>query len=145
MMSIKLARNNINRIIFISFLFFYCLFSCGTQKQNIDAEIKKVKGTVVSADHYDVLPFVQIAVIGDKKNNKARKASTDFDGNFEIEAKKGEILEASYPGFYPERVIVSDSNDYKIKLTWNDGSRNKKSRREVKKLVRKNGWYTLPD
>lgn len=128
--------------IYILFLFFSFLFSCSTQKLNNDAVTKKVKGTV--SDDIGILPFVQIFVIN--KNTTVRKTLTDWDGNFEIEVKKGEILETSCVGFYSEQIIITDSNEYKVKLKWNDGTSDKKRQRDLKRLARKNGgFYIVPD
>lgn len=130
------------KIIYLSFLFYSFLFSCSTQKANNETVIKKVKGTV--SDDTGILPLVQILLIN--KNTAVRKTETDWNGNFEIEVKKGDILETSFVGYYSEKIIITDSTEYKIQLKWNDGSRDKKRQRDLKRLARKNGgFYIIPD
>lgn len=129
---------------YILFIIFSSLFSCSTQKVNIDAIAKKVKGTIY--DETGILANVYILVINDNKNAQIRHTFTDWDGNFEIDVKKGEVLETSFLGYYSEQIIITDSCEYKVELKWNDGTRDKKRQRDQRRLARKNGGeYIIPD
>ncbi len=68
----------------------------------------KVKGTVTDAAK-TTLPSVTIQVKGTSKGT-----TTDFDGNFELEAIKGDVLIFSFVGFLTKEVTVL--NDSPIKL-----------------------------
>lgn len=129
---------------YILFLIFSFLFSCSTQKVNIDTVAKKVKGTIY--DETGILATARILVLNSNKNAQVRQTLTDWDGNFELEVKKGEILEINFVGYYSEEIMITDSNEYKIKLFWNDGSRDKSRQRDLRKLAKKNGGeYVIPD
>ncbi len=63
-----------------------------------------ISGTI--KDKYDVpIPGVNILVVG-----TTRGTQTDFDGNYNIEAKKGEVLDFSFIGFKSEKITIADSN-----------------------------------
>lgn len=65
----------------------------------------KVTGKIVDAKG-ETLPGVSVRVKGTKKGT-----ATDVDGNFTIEADKGDILEISYVGFTTKEVKAADAND----------------------------------
>ncbi len=48
--------------------------------------------------------------------NTSIGVSTDFDGNFEIEVDKGQILEFSYIGYTTQQVTVGDSYTIDVNL-----------------------------
>jgi hypothetical protein len=132
------------QLIYLSFLFFSILYSCSSQKQNIGTVTKRVKGIVISFQDKEPLPGASVKIKGSIEKEKL--VSTDLNGNFEIDVKKGEILEVNFLGFYIEEIIIGEENDYKIELMWNDGSRDKRHKRDVRRMIRKNGGsYSFPD
>lgn len=132
------------KINYISFLLFSVFLSCSVQKQKAETNFKKIKGIVVDKYAYESIPGAKIKIIN--KSKTERKTYTDLHGNFEIEVKKGEVLEISFIGCYSERIVIDDSDEYKIKLSWNDGSRDKRRQRDLRRLARKNGGsYIIPD
>ncbi|MDY0089624.1 MAG: carboxypeptidase-like regulatory domain-containing protein [Flavobacteriaceae bacterium] len=109
-------------------------------------ETKTIIGVVIGNDDYIPLPFATIQVKQKRKDAPKRETKTDFDGKFTIEVKKGEILEIHFTAFYSEQITISDQNEYKIELSPNDGSRDKKLQRHYRRMVRKNGGsYSIPD
>lgn len=74
------------------------------------ATFAQVKGTVSDAATGMTLPGVNILVKGSDAN-----ASTDMDGNFTINAKKGDVLVFSYIG-YASQEVTANGNTVIIKL-----------------------------
>lgn len=71
----------------------------------------KLKGKVIAKSDSLALPGVTIQVL-----NTSRGGVTDFDGNFEIEVKKGESVEFTYLGFTTQKVIIADQKTLNIVL-----------------------------
>ena len=46
-----------------------------------------------------------------------RGVTSDFDGNFSIQAAEGEVLVVSYVGYADEQVAVGNQDSYSISLT----------------------------
>ena len=80
-----------------------------SQQPNSKAGI--IKGTVIDEEDRLPLPGVSIIIKG-----KSTGTQTDFDGNFELEAKKGDIISVSYIGMKPLDISISEDNTYKINL-----------------------------
>ena len=78
-------------------IMFFCLVT-HAQKTNI------VKGQVSSTEDNEPIPGVNIVVVGSSVGT-----ATDFDGNFEINASEGDLLQFSYLGFKTQVVPVSNS------------------------------------
>ncbi|MFB0911024.1 MAG: carboxypeptidase-like regulatory domain-containing protein, partial [Flavobacterium sp.] len=74
------------------------------------AQSKIIKGSVADASGVP-LPGASIVVSGE-----TRGSITDLDGNFSIEAQKGDTLVISYLGFETENSIVGDSSAITIQL-----------------------------
>lgn len=72
---------------------------------------KKITGTVTD-DAGLPLPGVNVQI---KKSSKGTQ--TDFDGHYEIEAEKGDILVFSYVGFETEEIKVKNSNEINVSLS----------------------------
>jgi len=70
-----------------------------------------VKGSVVSKS--DNLPIPGAAVIVKESNNGT---STDFDGNFELQVKKGDILQVSYLGYISQLITINSQTKITISL-----------------------------
>lgn len=63
-----------------------------------------VTGTVTASDTGEPLPGVSIIIQGSSTGT-----STDFDGNYTIEAEQGDVLLFSYIGFRNQEIPVSDA------------------------------------
>jgi TonB-linked SusC/RagA family outer membrane protein len=70
----------------------------------------KISGTVFDSDGL-VLPGATVII-----KNTNTGVSTDFDGNFEIEADKDQVLQFSYVGFMTLEVIVGNQDSISISL-----------------------------
>jgi TonB-linked SusC/RagA family outer membrane protein len=70
-----------------------------------------IKGTVIAESDGIPIPGVNVIVVGTSTG-----ASTDFDGNFEIKASKGAVLQFSYVGFKTKTVIVGDRATISVSL-----------------------------
>ena len=68
-----------------------------------------INGSISDSD--GPLPGASVVVQGSNVG-----VTTDFDGNFSIEANQGEILELSYVGFKTQLIKV-DSSDNNISIT----------------------------
>jgi len=90
-----------------AFVFFILMcFSLSAQ------EAKTIKGQVVSEADGLPVPGVNIIIV-----KTTTGTSTDFDGNYQIQAKKGDILQFSYLGFGTELVTIGDNTTINISLT----------------------------
>ncbi|SFS49047.1 TonB-linked outer membrane protein, SusC/RagA family [Lutibacter maritimus] len=76
----------------------------------------EIKGKVTDA-FGTPLPGVNIIIVGTVKGT-----GTDFDGNFTLEAKEGDIIEFSFIGMKTERVTVGTSTVINVKLTEDSAS-----------------------
>ncbi|MEM5567075.1 TonB-dependent receptor [Psychroserpens sp. AS72] len=70
-----------------------------------------LKGTVVSEVDKQPIPGVNVLVL-----NTTRGASTDFDGNFQIQVTPGEVLQFSYLGFVTKTVIINNQTTLSVSL-----------------------------
>lgn len=75
----------------------------------LEQEIFSIKGTV--SDEGGLLPGVSILVIGTAKGTE-----TDFDGNFAIKVKKGDVLQFSYIGMKTFKKTINNANPLNIIL-----------------------------
>ncbi|WP_298237889.1 TonB-dependent receptor [uncultured Algibacter sp.] len=71
-----------------------------------------VKGAVVSATDNIPIPGVNVIVL-----NTTKGTTTDFDGAYQIQVNKGEVLQFSYVGFQSQTVIVGDQKTINVALT----------------------------
>lgn len=76
-----------------------------------------VSGKITDAGTSEPLPGANIIIKGSSKG-----AQTDFDGNFSIEADKGDTLEVSYLGYATQEIKIGDGVFLQIKLTVNSNS-----------------------
>lgn len=70
-----------------------------------------LKGTVVSAVENTPIPGVNVIV-----SNSSNGTSTDFDGNYQIQVKSGDVLQFSYVGFVSQTVIIDNQTTLNIAL-----------------------------
>ncbi|QDH79290.1 TonB-dependent receptor [Echinicola soli] len=75
------------------------------------AQAVNVSGTVTSADDGGTLPGASILVKG-----TTRGVTTDVDGNYQIQAEKGEILVFSFIGMIAQEREVGDQNSINVAL-----------------------------
>ncbi|MEO8238534.1 MAG: von Willebrand factor type A domain-containing protein [Flavobacterium sp.] len=76
------------------------------------AQEKTVTGTVT--DNTAPLPGVNISI-----QKSTTVATTNFDGKYSIQAKKGDILVFSYIGYTTQKKVVGDKNVINVKLIGN--------------------------
>lgn len=74
------------------------------------AQEKTVTGVV--SDEIGPIAGANVVVKG-----TTRGTTTDFDGNYAISAKPGEVLEVSYVGYANQEVTVGAANAYNVSLT----------------------------
>lgn len=79
------------------------------------AQQKTVSGKVTAASDNSPLPSATVKVKGTTKGTV-----TNFDGEYSISAKIGDVLEFSYLGFKTQSVTVGDSNTYVVILVENN-------------------------
>ncbi|RMA64819.1 SusC/RagA family TonB-linked outer membrane protein [Ulvibacter antarcticus] len=72
----------------------------------------QLKGTVVSVVDQFGIPGANVLILGTSTG-----ASTDFDGNFEIDVKSGDQLQFSYIGYVTQIVTITDQTNLSIALT----------------------------
>tara|TARA_R110001583_G_scaffold77491_3_gene210905 strand:- start:14339 stop:17443 length:3105 start_codon:yes stop_codon:yes gene_type:complete len=70
-----------------------------------------ITGTVVSATDSSPIPGVSIIIKGTSKG-----ASSDFDGNFVLDVKQGDVLTFSFLGFKTQAVTVANNQALAISL-----------------------------
>ncbi|QTE22410.1 SusC/RagA family TonB-linked outer membrane protein [Polaribacter cellanae] len=87
----------------------FCLFFCLTIGQVTLAQ-KKIEGVVTDKNNS---PLLGASVILKGTTNGTQ---TDFDGNFSLNAKKGEILVVQYLGYSTKEIQVTTETKYKIVL-----------------------------
>lgn len=75
------------------------------------AQNKTVTGQVVSATDNIPIPGVNVIVM-----NTSKGTTTDFDGNFKIDVKVGEVLQFSYIGFVTQLQVIKDQKTFAIAL-----------------------------
>ncbi len=81
---------------------------------NIESSIlKEVKGTIIDENE---TPLMGVSIIIKGTN---RGVTTDFDGNFSIKIKDGEILVFSYLGYKTTELIYKGQNNVKLVLIEN--------------------------
>lgn len=94
-------RKKIFKLLFALILFFV---------QNAFAQEKVLQGVVKDASG-NPMPGVSVLVVG-----TTRGVATDFDGNYQIEASVGQVLEFSYVGFATQRVNVGQKSKIDVTL-----------------------------
>ena len=74
----------------------------------------KLTGTVISASDKLPIPGVNVNVLKSKKG-----VSTDFDGNYSIDVKAGDVLQFSYIGFTTQVQIIDKQKKLNVSLKEN--------------------------
>ncbi|EPR70044.1 TonB-dependent receptor [Winogradskyella psychrotolerans RS-3] len=68
-------------------------------------------GTVTSAVDNMPIPGANIIII-----KTTRGATTDFDGNYQLEVSKGDVVQFSYVGYVTQTVIIDAQTTYNVQL-----------------------------
>ncbi|REE16947.1 TonB-linked SusC/RagA family outer membrane protein [Winogradskyella pacifica] len=68
-------------------------------------------GTVTSAVDNMPIPGANIIII-----KTTRGATTDFDGNYQLEVSKGDVVQFSYVGYVTQTVIIDAQTTYSVQL-----------------------------
>lgn len=71
-----------------------------------------VSGTVVSKDDNLPLPGVNIIIL-----TTTTGATTDFDGNYNIQVKSGDVLQFSFLGFVTQNVIIANQRTINVSMS----------------------------
>ncbi|MBQ0788672.1 MAG: TonB-dependent receptor [Oceanihabitans sp.] len=74
-------------------------------------ETLTVKGLVVDANDNMPLPSVNVIIVGTSTGT-----STDFDGNYQIQVKKGDVIQFSYIGYISQTVIIDNQRTIDMSL-----------------------------
>lgn len=93
--------------LFLKYLFIVSIIFSGF---TVSAQEKTINGNVKDANGVP-LPGVNVLV-----KNTTRGAQTDFDGNFTISAKAGEVLVISFIGMKTKEVTVDAKSSYSVVL-----------------------------
>ncbi|MBU2938242.1 TonB-dependent receptor [Lacinutrix sp. C3R15] len=70
-----------------------------------------IKGLVVDANDNMPLPSVNVIIVGTSTGT-----STDFDGNYQIEVNKGDVIQFSYIGYLAQTVVIDNQSTIDISL-----------------------------
>ena len=90
----------------ISFLFVMVLCAIGAWAQALT-----VTGVVMAQDEPDPVIGANVMIKGSTNGT-----ITDFDGNFSIQAKVGDVLQVSFMGYKPSEVRIQNSAPLNITL-----------------------------
>ncbi|WP_412560215.1 SusC/RagA family TonB-linked outer membrane protein [Winogradskyella sp. MIT101101] len=85
----------------------FCFFSLSALAQ----ESYTLSGVVTSESDKMPIPGVNIIIV-----NTTRGTSTDFDGKYQIEVTKGDVLQFSYVGYTTQTVIIDNQQTLNVVL-----------------------------
>ncbi|MBK5209289.1 MAG: carboxypeptidase-like regulatory domain-containing protein, partial [Flavobacteriaceae bacterium] len=71
-----------------------------------------LKGNVVAQNDNSPIPGVSIII-----KDTSKGTSTDFDGNFQLEVKTGDILQISFIGYMIQTITIKGQTVLKVVLT----------------------------
>lgn len=74
-----------------------------------------LKGTVVAAVDNAPIPGVNVII-----PNTSKGVATDFDGNYQIQVQKGDVVQFSYIGFVSQTVIIDNQQTLDVILAEDD-------------------------
>ena len=104
-------KAKVSSVLLICFLF-NLNFNSNLYANEADTSVLQntIKGVVTDSDG-NVLPGVNVIVAGTN-----RGTTTDFDGNYQISAATGDVLEFSYVGMLTKNIAVGDSTTIDVTL-----------------------------
>ena len=124
----------------IIFLFLIITTSCKTKETVINT--RKILGVVY--DEQGPFPGVDVQVI--RENKTVSGTTTDMDGNFIVEGMTGDILVVNidtYPDKGIKAIIITEQNNYTIKLGDFNSFSNKRIKRVVKREMKRRMTYRM--
>lgn len=125
----------------IIFLFLIVLTtSCKTNEVVLNT--RYILGVVY--DEQGPFPGVDVQIIRENKTISVNK--TDFDGNFIVEGKTGDILVVNidtYPNKGIKAIMITEQNNYNIKLGDFNSFSNKRIKRIVKREMKRRMIYRI--
>lgn len=125
----------------IIFLFLIVLTtSCKTNEVVLNT--RNILGVVY--DEQGPFPGVDVQIIRENKTISVNK--TDFDGNFIVEGKTGDILVVNidtYPNKGIKAIMITEQNNYNIKLGDFNSFSNKRIKRIVKREMKRRMIYKI--
>ncbi|MEN8884524.1 MAG: SusC/RagA family TonB-linked outer membrane protein [Flavobacteriaceae bacterium] len=89
-------------------IFIVLLLFCATVSAQNEVTIK---GTVTSQSDGEPILGANVIIVGTKNGT-----STDFDGNYKLKVKKGDVVQFSYLGFKTKTITFSNQNRIDISL-----------------------------
>ena len=78
---------------------------------SVNAQEMEIKGQVIAKADGLPMPGVNILIVGTQTG-----VVTDFDGNYQINAKSGDVIQFSYVGFASQSKIISTENVINVSL-----------------------------
>ena len=90
---------------------FACLLMLFVSISAMSQEEFLIKGNVVSQADNQPTPGVNVVVV-----NSTNGTSTDFDGNYQLNVKKGDVLQFSGLGFITQTIIVDNQQTQDVSL-----------------------------
>lgn len=99
---------------------------------------------VVFDEHGQPLPGVEAQVI--RENKTISSNITDFEGNFIVEGKTGDILVVNidtYPDKGIKAIMITEQNNYNIKLGAFNSFSNKRIKRIVKRVMKRRMMHRI--
>jgi hypothetical protein len=133
-------RNEMKKTIIFLFLIIIITTSCKTKETVINA--RNILGVVY--DEQGSFPGVDVQVIREDKTISG--TMTDMDGNFIVEGKTGDILVINidtYPDKGIKAIIITEQNNYTIKLGDFNSFSNKRIKRVVKREMKRRMTYRM--
>ncbi|MFN4152719.1 MAG: hypothetical protein ACK4IX_17385 [Candidatus Sericytochromatia bacterium] len=124
----------------IIFLLLIITTSCKTKESVINT--RNISGVV--HDEQGLFPGVDVQVIRDNKTVSG--TTTDMDGNFIVEGMTGDILVVNidtYPDKGIKAIIITEKNNYTIKLGDFNSFSNKRIKRVVKREMKRRMIYRM--
>jgi TonB-dependent SusC/RagA subfamily outer membrane receptor len=100
----------------IKSVFIVILLFCSAWQLQAQEEVT-IKGTVTSLSDEEPILGANIIVLNTKKGT-----STDFDGNFKIKVKSGEIIQISYLGFKTKTITYTNQQRFNVQLAEDSNS-----------------------
>lgn len=123
--------------LYLSFCLLAILVSCSSKKEP-KFITKVINGIVI--DENGPLPGSDIVVKG-----TTRGVYTDFDGKFEISVTENEKLIIHFIGLESKEITITDKNYYEVKLERPTPFESRKTKRMIRRELRKKGFYIYPD
>lgn len=97
-------------VLMLSLVLVMCSLQINASSFNSVTLQKQISGKVVSSDNTP-LPGVSVIIVGTSNGTQ-----TDFDGNYTIEAKVGDVLQFSFIGMESQLITIEESNTIDVTL-----------------------------